>query len=420
MFFVFLYLLALFIAPQLWVEPFVGMRVDLYLYPAWIAWIAATGRAGELFRFGPQDKFFAASLAWIVLSTAVNGFEVNSKSSGIVLDYMKWFLLYRLTVVSLPTFTHVRRALLLVLFFGAILAVEGIQHMHSPSGTGWAGQALGWVDIEAAKAGVVGRTEWIGIFDGPGVFCVVYTIAIPIALQYLGKPFEGGMRLLGVLLLALLLLATFYNGSRGGFLATVGIFGLFMMTKTRITPTRLVLVGGLLLAVLALAPSYLTSVSDEQRSAQHRIDMWAEGLEMTKYNPVFGVGKGNFLTYTSRLIAHNSAIEIMGETGLPGLFLWLGIIYMGYKNLLTAYLEIQDPVPRSYMTALGLSIAGYLMSAMFVTLEYETFYFLLALAAAVGNCVKTPPNFTSRDFWTVSAIIVALYAGVKAVVMLYY
>jgi len=417
MLFVFLYFVLLFIAPQLWIEPFVGMPVDFFLYPAWIGWIAMTGRAKDLLRLSTQDLFFAAWLVWIVASIAINGFEENS--SSVIQDYVKWFILYRLLVVSLPTLPQVRRVSLMLLFFSLILAVEGIQQMHSPTGTGWAGQGFSWVDVEAAREGVHGRTRWINIFDGPGVFCVVYTIALPFAAQYLVKPFGAGTRVRGILLLAPLLLATFYTGSRGGFLATVGVFGLFMLTKVRISPGRMALIGGVLLAVLALAPSYLTSTSDAEGSAQHRIDMWAEGIEMVRYQPVFGIGRGNYLRYTNRLIAHNSAIEIMGETGFPGLFLWLGIIYMGFKNLLAAYREIEDPVSRSFVLALGLSVAGYIMSSMFVTLEYETFYLLLGLTAAVGNTLTTPPKFTRSDFWKMGAIIAVFFVVVKAVVMLY-
>src|SRR5947207_230795 len=54
MLFIPLYLTLLFIAPQLWVEPFVGIRVDYYIYPAWLLWVVATGRGPELFRFRAQ------------------------------------------------------------------------------------------------------------------------------------------------------------------------------------------------------------------------------------------------------------------------------------------------------------------------------------------------------------------------------
>lgn len=418
MFFILIYLISLFIAPQLWIEPFVGLRVDLFMYPAWLGWIAMTGRAAELFRLRAQDKFFLAMLVWIVVTIAVHGFHENSEK--IIQNYIKWFVLYRLVVVSLPTLTDLRRTTVMLLGFGMILAVEGIQQMHSATGIGWAGQDFAWMDEQAAAAGVAGRTRWINLFDGPGVFCVVYTISLPFAMQYLARPFPVQRRLLAVLLIVPLLVATYYTGSRGGFLATVGVFGLYLLTKVNISPSRMMLVGAAMLGVLVLAPSHLTSTSDSHGSAQHRIDMWAEGVEMVQQNPVLGIGKGNFLRYTSRLIAHNSTVEIMGETGLPGLFFWLGIIYMGFKTLVAGYRESQEAVDRSCILAIGLSVAGYLLSSMFVTLEYETFYFLLALTAAAGNNLTAKPLFTRRDFWILCSIMVGVFVTVKGVVMMYY
>jgi len=416
--FILLYLVTLLIAPQLWIEPFVGLHVDLFIYPAWLGWIFLTGRAPELFRFSAQDKFFLAMLLWIVVTILVNGIRDNSEK--IIQDYIKWFVLYRLVVVSLPTFSDVRRTTLMLLGFGIILAVEGIQHMNSASGIGWAGQSFAWMDAEAAAAGVAGRTRWINLFDGPGVFCVVYTITLPFALQYLGKPFPIQRRVIALMLLAPLLLATYYTGSRGGFLATVGVFGLYVLSRMNISPMRMMVLGVGMLGVLMLAPSHLTSTSDSHGSAQHRIDMWAEGIEMVQQNPVFGIGKGNFLRYTSRLIAHNSTIEVMGETGLPGLFFWLGIIYMGFKTLSAYYRESKDAIEKSYVLALGLSVAGHMISSLFVTLEYETFYFLLALTAAAGNNLTEKPEFTKRDFWILSSIIAVTVVLLKGIVMAYY
>ena len=417
MLFIFLYLILLFIAPQLWVEPFIGMRPDLYFYAVWLGWLVVSGRAVELLRFGPQDLFFAGWFAWILVSLSVNGFGPNG--AAIVLDYAKWLVLYRLTVVSLPTLGHVKTVLLMLLFFGLVLAIEGIEHMHSPSGIGWAGQGLGWVGEEAMDAGYVGRARWINIFDGPGVFCVVFTITLPIAMQYLTRPYGASARLVGLLLVVPLLVATYYTGSRGGILATLGVFGLYLLAKLRVTPARAILVSVVMLAALAAAPSYFVSTSDSSHSAQRRVEMWAEGIEMVQYNPLFGIGKGQFLSYTSKLIAHNSAVEIMGETGIPGFFLWLGIIYMAFKNLLSAYRQTADARSRAYILALGLSIAGYIMSSLFVTLEYETFYFLLALASATGASLQERPTFGYRDARWLGGIMAIFFVALKGFVMLY-
>jgi O-antigen ligase len=161
-------------------------------------------------------------------------------------------------------------------------------------------------------------------------------------------------------------------------------------------------------------------MQDQSKSAKYRVEMWGEGVEMVQQKPLFGIGKGRFLSYTGKLIAHNSPIEIMGETGLPGLFFWIGLIYVGMKNVVLYARETEDGGSRSYAIALGLSVVGYIISAMFVTLEYETLYFLLGLCASVGFRLKEPAPFTRREFWILSCVTLGWVAGVKAFVMVYH
>ena len=418
MWFIPLYLTLLFIAPQLWIEPFVGLRVDFFLYPAWLLWAFMTGRGRELVRLRAQDWFFVGMIAWMTLSTLVN--RIHPTAAGLLVDYVKWFLMYRLVIVTLPGLAGVRYALLWILFFGLFLTVEGIQHMHSPDGRGWAGQSLGWMDDATAATGAAGRTRWINIFDGPGVFCVVYTIALPIAMQLAMKPFNIGVRLAGVAMTLAILLATFYTGSRGGFLATVVVGGLFVLIRLKISIPRMIAACGVMVVALMAAPSHLTQTRDSHGSAQKRVSMWGEGVEMVQYYPFFGIGKGNFASYTNHLIAHNSGVEIMGESGFPALFMWLGMLYMAYRNIFAARGGTEDPYARSYLTALALAIAGYLASSIFVTLEYETLYFLLALAAMAGGHAPSPPEFKRRDLLTVIGITALFFFITKATVMIYY
>jgi O-antigen ligase len=140
---------------------------------------------------------------------------------------------------------------------------------------------------------------------------------------------------------------------------------------------------------------------------------------MAQSNPVLGIGRGQFMSYTGLLIAHNSAVEIMGESGFVGLLLWLGIIYCGMKGTLLAAREAEDPVDRAYARSVALSVAGYVVSSMFVTLEYETFYFLLALAAASGNGLEEPARFRDRDALIMLAIVAGFFIMLKTFVMAY-
>lgn len=410
------YLTTLFIAPQLWIEPFVDLRVDYYVYPLWILAVFLTGERNPL-TLTSLDKFFLLMLLWIVLSMAVNGY--HERSTDIIINYTKWFVLFKLVSMTVTSADRLRTVALMLVFFALVLAVEGIEHKTSESGLGWAGQTLGWIDPEAAAAGEPGRTRWINIFDGPGVFCVVYTVALPFVMQYLVAPFGVGTRLLGTGLVGLLLVAIYFTGSRGGFLTTLALFALFIAVRYKVSLIKIAFVGGVIGAAFMLAPSYLTTMDDPSKSTKYRVEMWLEGIEMVQSNPLFGIGKGNFLKYTSKLIAHNSSIEVMGETGLPGLFFWIGLIYLSLKNVLYYVRDSEDERDRAYATALGLSVFGYIVSSTFVTLEYETLYFLLGLCAALGFRLKQPNTFTERDFWVISAMTVGWAILVKAFVIFY-
>lgn len=411
-----IYLTTLFIAPQLWVEPFVDLRVDFYVYPAWLLAVFFAREKNPL-TLTALDKFFLLMLSWMILSMAVNGF--NERSTDIIVNYTKWFVLFKLVSMTVTSADRLRAVALMLVFFGLVLALEGIEHKTSESGLGWAGQTLGWIDPEAAAAGEPGRTRWVNIFDGPGVFCVVYTIALPFLMQYLVSPFGGGARLLGAGSLGMLLVAIYFTGSRGGFLTTLAVFAFFVAVRYKVSLVKIAFVSSVISAAFMLAPSYITTLDDPSKSSKHRVEMWIEGVEMVQQNPLFGVGKGNFLQYTGKLIAHNSSIEIMGETGLPGLFFWIGLLYMALKNVLYYVRECENERDKAYATALGLSVLGYIASSMFVTLEYETLYFLLGLCAALGFRLKQPNLFTERDFWTISTMTVGWAILIKVFVMLY-
>lgn len=414
---IFLYLVTLFIAPQLWIEPFVGVRVDYYVYPAWL--LAAVLARRPLLPLTPADYIFLAMVLWIALSPLVN--PSNPRSTDIIINYGKWLLLYKLVVASVGTIEQLRKVGWMLVFFALLLAIEGIQHKWSPDGLGWAGQTLGWIDPTAAARGEPGRTRWINIFDGPGVFCVAYTVALPFVLQYLNAPYAWFKRLLAAgLLVAPLMVAIYYTGSRGGLLTTLAILGCHFALRWGIGPLRIAITGFGLFVAFMVAPDYMTTFEDQSRSASHRVEMWGEGVEMTQQNPVFGIGKGNFAAYTSKLIAHNSAIEIMGETGMVGLFLWLALIYLSFKGIANYLRETENLSERAPVIALALSVVGYLVSAMFVTLEYETFYFLLGLCAVPGKIAKRPLEFTRKDFVYVSVAAIAWFAFVKLFVMAYF
>jgi len=412
------YLTLLLISPQDWLSPFLGLPVDYILYPIWLAVLLATGRSKYLLRMTAQDRLLALFVLWIYASSIANfGNGINGQH---LYMYTKWFVLYKMVAASLPSFDHLRRTGAVFVALALVLAAESIQHMHSASLTGWAGQALGWIDPVAAEAGMPGRTQWVSIWDGPGVFCVMFTVALPFLLQYINAPYGFLRRVAAASLLAPLGLAIYYTGSRGGFLATLAVLALHLGVRSRVSTFKLAAVGGALSTVFLAAPAYMTTVYDSNRSAQHRVDMWIEGLEMVRYNPVFGVGRGHFSEYTGTLIAHNSAIELVAELGLPGILLWSAALFIAFKTLLQFVQSEPTAQDRAYAYALGIALAGYLVSAMFVTLEYETLYFLLGMTAAVGVQIDPPVRFSRRDAAAVVGLVVTFLVALKVFVNFYY
>ncbi len=417
-----IYLIALFIAPQLWLEPFIGLRVDFIIYPVWIIILAMKGQLNDFFDFKSLDYFILAYIVWIILSSLLN--DSNPYTTKAIVNYIKWFVLFRLIYLTVNDVEGVRKAVSTLIFIVFIIVIEGIMHKHNPAGIGWAGQPLGWVDPSVLAQGGTGRTQWVNIFDGPGVFCVMYTLVLPFLFRFFDKHYSFSKKIVALVAVFFLLLAIWYTGSRGGLLATLGIMGGYFLFRNahrlKLSFGKMFLIGVFLMGILAIAPDNMTQVKDSQNSAQHRVDMWLQGLEMVQQNPLFGIGRGNYAAYTGKLIAHNSAIENMGELGMPGLFFWSGMFYMALKYLFVFSATTTNANHNSLSQALILCLIGYLISSMFVTLEYETMYFILALAAVFGKGSDHSIEFTRGDFFNIAMLVIGWVIFLRVFTSLYY
>jgi hypothetical protein len=356
-------------------------------------------------------------VAWLILS--VMGNEKNAMSTDIIVNYVKWFILYRLVAVTVENNEMFVKVINRMIFIVLIIVIEAIQHKHSPDGLGWAGQTLGWVDQSVIEAGGTGRTRWINIFDGPGVFCVMFTLILPFVLIRQDPVFSGKEKFFSLFILIPLLYAIWTTGSRGGFLATLAIFGSYGLSRLNLSLGAMIKIGAVLSIVFMLAPSHMTSVRDENKSAQHRVAMWVEGIEMVQQNPVLGIGRGNFADYTGSLIAHNSSIEIMGELGFPGFYLWISLLYMSIKTVLYRLATEADLRIKSYYRALIICIIGYFANSMFVTLEYETLYFMLAIARSLDTKNDENLLFDGKDVMRVFYFMAGFFVVMKIFVQMY-
>jgi O-antigen ligase len=80
-----------------------------------------------------------------------------------------------------------------------------------------------------------------------------------------------------------------------------------------------------LAAVLLAFKGRMTNLDDamEQGTAQTRIQLWSEGLQLFKRDPLFGIGQNNYVEEVGQA-AHNSFLHAFTELGIFGGALFLG------------------------------------------------------------------------------------------------
>ncbi len=396
-----IYLIFLYIRPQDWVPFFLGLPVDYIIFILLILIMLLTDELKlELNSFNIVFMFWIFA---VMLSTIANGHIDQTVQWGI--EYLKRFIVYIAFLSAISTPEKFKKIIMVMIILSAILGLQNIYQVKN--GIGWAGQALGWLDQAAIEAGEKGRAKWVGLWDGMNVLCLLFVIMIPFILQFLSNTRSLFFRLFLFANLLLILVGAFLTKSRGGFIAFLVVLFLHYKDKFKGVFGKVVIILGIV-GLLALAPSRFTTVNDDSNSAAGRIDMWVQGFEMLRYYPLFGIGMGNYANYTGSLIAHNSFIQIMGETGVIGLFAWVSLLYLTFKGLNKARKETEDEQLLMYLTAIYYALIGYLFTSVFITTEFVLLYLLIGIAASLTNIAGVKIEFELPDAVKVTGIIIGL------------
>jgi O-antigen ligase len=150
-----------------------------------------------------------------------------------------------------------------------------------------------------------------------------------------------------------------------------------------------------------VAMTMFRTIDSDESSADGRIQAWYEGLQMFKYRPVFGIGKGQFAEHHS-LTAHNSFVLIWAELGVLGYCLWFLTISLTLTLLIKVFQLDKSKYEESkyeesklmlndifLAKCLFLSFIGYLTTAFFLSRSYIVFlYVFLGLSYALYRRVE--------------------------------
>lgn len=177
------------------------------------------------------------------------------------------------------------------------------------------------------------RLAAYGVFADPNDLSMMIVLSMFICLGGLLHRRLGGTRIWLIVPLLFLGYALSLTQSRGGLLALLA--GLASCLVSRYGWAR----SGL--ALTALVPLLLL-VYDGRQSDIHggiatgtgsqRTDLWYAGLQMMKWEPLFGIGHGRFVEEQG-LVAHSSYIQALAEWGPIGGTLFLGLFYIAAYSL---------------------------------------------------------------------------------------
>ncbi len=292
------------------------------------------------------------------------------------LEYLKVIIIFVVMVNVLRTEKQLKALLLLVMVATCILSFAAINDYRAGN------FALMGVRIK----GAIG-----GLFQNPNDLALHFVTFLPIIIV-LGLASRNLFAKLIYFATAVATLGgTIVTFSRGGFLGLIAVIGVLVW---RLGKKNVVIVGvisaSLIFFLLILAPvtyrDRIATTGDDSSVA--RMGELKRSVFLAVRNPVFGVGKDNYVLFSDREQAtHNSYTQIAAEIGLTG-----AVVYVLF--LITTLRRVgRMPHPRHVdkkrrllpYLAIGVqaSLVGYMVTSLFASVAFLWYVYYLA-AYAIG------------------------------------
>jgi probable O-glycosylation ligase (exosortase A-associated) len=187
--------------------------------------------------------------------------------------------------------------------------------------------------------------------------------------------------------------------SRGGVIALT-VLAICWLISSRRNAWTFILMPLAVALVLVLTPpelferirGLLNGANDA--SSHNRVVAWQKALAMAQDNPAFGIGPGNFQGYWAMyppdeladhpLVAHNTYLQILAESGVVAIFLYVTMIVVTLVALLRTRREGPEPWRMRYAHAVFLSLIGFLAGSFFLSrTHFDLVYHLIGISVAL-------------------------------------
>jgi len=338
-------------------------------------------------------------LSWVVLQM-VEGrgqLRVSDSSQG------KAFILYLVLVVfavvaSGTSLGRLTRILSIVFFFPLVLtAVQSKDNLDVALKTA-AGILILVFPYAYRQVIRFGGRLGVGLYE-PNYLALALVMVLPLAVVFARQETGGWKRCFWVCGTGILFLEIIMTASRGAFLGLLVVLPLIAVRLMKGRALALSVMACLVLVPVFVIPSNMghrilaSGLSEEiddggiEASNASRMRILRAGIRMMLDDPVTGVGLGNFkptLDGYSDIpvskLAHNTYLELGAELGVGALLAFLLVIYSTFGSLRRSERLAEvcgNKGLRDLAVALQIGFTGYLVSATFLSAQFEKFFWLL-------------------------------------------
>ena len=249
-----------------------------------------------------------------------------------------------------------------------------------------------------------------GSYNNANSLSLLLTLTFPIAFSLMEIEVNTAKKAILLLFLALIVVSCAYTKSRGGNLGMmIAVVSSIYLSRSFIKsrPVKI----GIIATVFALFGIYAVALilsrpdafgyfgGGGESSSGDRLMAWKAAIRMFLDHPLFGVGWNNFIENAfnygmdKKLIAHNTMLSVLAESGIVGFIFYIGILWTSIKPLL----KIKKAYPKSKIDNLNIMNNGimisflcFLVDSTFSVKESEpAFWFLITLAAILSNIFRT-------------------------------
>jgi len=350
-----------------------------------------------------QAKIVAA-IGAMALASAPLGISLGGSAVFILSDFSKTLLLFFLLVAAIRNAHD-----LVVLTWGFVLGCAFLIYL-----------SLFFFSMSKTTTGLA-RLDSVYMFDANDINSILLIGFGLIAL--LVHTSRGVVRYGGLALLLGIGMTAARSGSRGGFLGLVVVGAALLISLDGVSVgKRLAFLGLISLGLGLSAPTgywqqmdtILTPKEDYNWTATDgRKQIWTRGMGYMMAYPIGGLGINNFgraeCTISSKaefhvrntgikcIAPHNSYLQMGAELGLPGLALWLTLVFGSIIKMRTLAKRVPRLWERGDFEArflfyapkyLQICMVGFAVTSFFVSHAYlDPVYILVALMAGTHNAV---------------------------------